>query len=405
MKKYVFWGVVIAFFVFLRCWKIEERINFSMDQGESLLRVRELWKNRELTLLGPPSSLTVFGRQFFFGPMVYYLLMGIMLLANWQPIRGAVILVLLNLGSMIFLYLGVKKLINKKVARLSCLLWVFCPASIDYSNNLWNPSLMLLIIPVAIYFFALTAKRGKFFDFGLLGLSLGVGLQLHFQVAILIGLAAFFIIIRKEGKGIFWYCLGLIIGYAPLLLFDIRNNFYNIKTMWEWLIWGQKTELKLFDYYFLSWWPIIIIILGWMANKYRYLGIIIMIVLTVIAGKTLDRTQAKGMPGFWNYEDLEKTQKIISEQKNEKNFNIVNLLSGDTRFWPLRYLLTIKGIEPMPIDKYGEAEQLMVVAYNNQKVIDNPVWEISSMGKSKIDNVWQINEQVSLYRLVKEKKE
>ncbi|MFA4827019.1 MAG: glycosyltransferase family 39 protein [Candidatus Shapirobacteria bacterium] len=403
MKKYVFWGVVIAFFVFLRCWKIEERINFSMDQGESLLKVRELWKNRELTLLGPPSSLTVFGRQFFFGPMVYYLLMGIMLLANWQPIRGAVILVLLNLGSMIFLYLGVKKLINKEVARLSCLLWVFCPASIDYSNNLWNPSLMLLIIPVAIYFFALTAKRGKFFDFGLLGLSLGVGLQLHFQVAILIGLTAFFVIIRKEGKGIFWYCLGLIIGYAPLLLFDIRNNFYNVETMWLWLNEGNKTRLTLSDHYFLSWWPIIIIGLGWLGKKYRYVGIITIIVLMVMAGKTLTRSQAKGMPDFWNYKDLKKTEEIISEQKNEKDFNIVNLLSGDTRFYPLRYLLTIKDIKPMPVNKYSEAEQLWVIADNNQKVTDNPVWEISSMGKSKISNVWQINEKVNLYKLMKDK--
>jgi len=374
-----------------------------MDQGESLLKVRELWKNRELTLLGPPSSLTVFGRQFFFGPMVYYLLMGIMLLANWQPIRGAVILVLLNLGSMIFLYLGVKKLINKEVARLSCLLWVFCPASIDYSNNLWNPSLMLLIIPVAIYFFALTAKRGKFFDFGLLGLSLGVGLQLHFQVAILIGLTAFFVIIRKEGKGIFWYCLGLIIGYAPLLLFDIRNNFYNVETMWLWLNEGNKTRLTLSDHYFLSWWPIIIIGLGWLGKKYRYVGIITIIVLMVMAGKTLTRSQAKGMPDFWNYKDLKKTEEIISEQKNEKDFNIVNLLSGDTRFYPLRYLLTIKDIKPMPVNKYSEAEQLWVIADNNQKVTDNPVWEISSMGKSKISNVWQINEKVNLYKLMKDK--
>jgi hypothetical protein len=403
VKKYVFWAMIVVIFLFLRCWKIEERVNFSMDQGESLLRVRELWKNRELTLLGPPSSLTVFGRQFFFGPMVYYLLMGIMLLANWQPIRGAVILILLNLGSMIFLYQGVKKLTNKEVAKLSCLLWVFCPASIDYSNNLWNPSLMLLIIPVAIYFFALTVKRGKIFDFGLLGLSLGIGLQFHFQVAIIIGLVTIFFIVRKERGCFFWYILGLAAGYAPLLLFDIRNNFYNIKTMWEWLIWGQKTELKLFDYYFLSWWPIIIIILGWVANKYRYLGIIIMIVLTMAAGKTLAISQVKGMPNFWNYEDLEKTQKIISEQKNGERYNIVNLLSGDTRFWSLRYLLTIRENEPMPIDKYGETEQLMVVAYNNQKVIDNPVWEISSMGKSKINNVWQINEQVSLYSLMKDK--
>ena len=58
-------------FLWLRLYHIEERMNFSMDQGQSMLKAWEIWNEKKMVLIGPIASQTVNGRHFFHGPITY----------------------------------------------------------------------------------------------------------------------------------------------------------------------------------------------------------------------------------------------------------------------------------------------------------------------------------------------
>ena len=91
---------------------------------------------------------------------------------------------------------------------------------------------------------------------------------------------------------------------------------------------------------------------------------------------------------------------IISE--NKKNYNIANLLSGDTRAQDLRYLLTINNNPPMGVEDYPAADWLFVVSrYDRLKTKNDPVWEISSFTPSEILEVWPIQNGINLYLMKK----
>ncbi|MDD4027277.1 MAG: hypothetical protein PHO75_03780, partial [Candidatus Shapirobacteria bacterium] len=78
--------LLIGSFFFLRLYKIEERVNFSMDQGIFLLKSWDIYQNKKITLIGPTASPIVHGHQFFQGPLIYYSLILVMLMSNWNVI-------------------------------------------------------------------------------------------------------------------------------------------------------------------------------------------------------------------------------------------------------------------------------------------------------------------------------
>ncbi|MDA1317346.1 MAG: hypothetical protein O3B87_04995, partial [bacterium] len=58
---------------------------FVYDQVASSTVVLELWQNKDISLIGPPMSLTISSRQVFFGGVSYYLQMAFLLIGRWDP--------------------------------------------------------------------------------------------------------------------------------------------------------------------------------------------------------------------------------------------------------------------------------------------------------------------------------
>ena len=96
---------LIALFIFLRLYQLPLELNFSMDQGITLLKIFELWQEKKLTLIGPESSIKALnGRAFFHGPWIYYFLLPVMLISNWNPLAGSYLFIGLNLLGLILLF-------------------------------------------------------------------------------------------------------------------------------------------------------------------------------------------------------------------------------------------------------------------------------------------------------------
>lgn len=387
-------GILAIVFLWLRLYQIEKRMNFSMDQGLFMLKALDIWRNKKLELIGPSASPIVNGRHFFQGPITYYWLIFCGLLASWDPENITIIITLMSLASMGFLYMTTKKLFGKGVGVFSVIIWTLLPTAIDFSGLIWNPSLLLILVPPTLYVGVLTIKEKKWWQFGILGMLLGWCLQCHFQAGLLIILTGLVMVFKRIKLSKWIYLLmGFLIGYFPLVVFDFRNNFYNTKTIFEWI--GQRGNgLEMQQFYLLEFLPILVILIAKIFYRSRLFligGLIIFLCWSVTNQK-----QAKGMPMFWNYRDLRKTSEIVMK-KAESEYNVVNLLSGDTRFYSLRYLMTAEGKLPMPIDKYDK--ELWVVSYKDNNLKNSTVWELEKTENMEERARFEINPKVDLIQL------
>lgn len=387
-------GLIAVVFLWLRLYHIEERMNFSMDQGESMLKAWEIWNEKKLTLIGPSASPVINGRHFFHGPITYYWLVFSGVLGEWDPIWITGIITSMSLISMGFIYLAAKKLFGKGVGGLSVVMWTLLPWAIDFSGWIWNPNLLLILVPPTLYVGVLAIKEKKWWQFGILGVLLGWDLQCHFQAGLLIILTGTVMILRRIKLSKWVYLLvGFLIGYSPLIIFDLRNNFYNIKTIFEWV--GQRGDgFALQQFYFLEFLPILTILVA--KIFYRWKIFLLGGLIIFLGWSVMGQTQVKGMPMFWNYSNLKNTKEIIV-RKAGNEYNVVNLLSGDTRFYSLRYLLTVEGKSPMPIDKYDK--ELWIISYRGDDLKNSTIWELEKAGMMEEKDRIEINPMVDLIEL------
>ncbi len=397
--------LLIGCFFFLRLYKIEERVNFSMDQGISLLRSLEIYQNKELTLLGPTASPVVNGHQFFHGPLGYYSLVALMVISKWNLIVSSYYLVFFNFLALIFLYLAAKKIFNKKIAIITSLSFVFLPISINFSNFLWNPNFLLILTPVFIFLGSKSINNKNNWCFLIWGILGGICLQYHFQFALILFLTLLFLIFKKQiWKNIFLFIVGMMMGYSPLLIFDLRNNFYNVKTIWEWIRYGNDQNFGAQIYYFLSFVPFFCLGLAWIIGKLKNKLILILLLISLISYSfyvKISQNKAFGMPDGWNYPLQKQVVKKILENGCPKDFNVASTISGDTRAYDLRFLLKIKNCEPMGVEEYPKAEKLFLVASINRPPEKEKVWEVSSFGEFKINRQENVTPNIIFYELEK----
>jgi hypothetical protein len=403
VKKYIFVGLLIFSFLFLRLWRIEERVNFSMDQGMFLLRAKEIWDDKELTLLGPTASPVVDNKQFFQGPAIYYSLIGVMLLSSWDPIRASIIMVILSGVGVVFLYLWAKIVAGRRAAAMAVTIATFLTWHIRYSNFLWNPNFLLLLTPVFGWLAAKSEKAKKWIWFWGSGLVLGLMLQYHYQVGIIVGGYLGYLIFKKTGlKDLVAVAVGAGVGYLPIIVFELRNNFYNSRIIFQWIVKGGS-DTNISFHYFLVLMPFILVLTGAILNKLNRVIVssAIAILIGVSVYSVVWENQAWGMPKGWNYKKLEKAANIVENQAGE-NFNIVNLLSGDTRFYSLRYILEIKGRIPRKVSEYENVDQLFLVGEDSGLEVANELWEAATFNDADLVEKWNFGDGIFLHEFVKQ---
>ncbi len=121
----------------------------------------------------------------------------------------------------------------------------------------------------------------------------------------------------------------------------------------------------------------------------------------LLSAGSLKRTLSEerfGVLPYWGYQDQLKAVDIISSQ-NEEYYNIANLIYGDTREYPVRFLLEEKGQKLLPVDAYGRTDTLYVISRDDP--FQHNVWEINTIKPAKVVMVWDLNKNVKLYKIQK----
>lgn len=413
MKKYISKDTIIilsfiSLFILTRSVYYSSLFRFIYDQIASSTVVYDLWQNKEISLLGPPMSLMIENRQIFFGGISYYIQMIFLLIGRWDPFWSTYAFMLFSSLMVAPLYFGVKKLINKNAAIFMLTVYSLLPFYIEGTTHLWNPYFQLSLMPIFIYLIALFQEKKSYILFLIVSTYAGILFQLHYQfLIVLIGLFIYYFVIQKLNR---WYILmgviGLSVGVGNLIFFELRNNFYLFQTIILFLQNHQKiVSQPMSDYYYMSILFLSSIPILWYAKKFITfrINVIAFIILFGFAYHFVVVTASdRNYPKGWYYNDDQKVFQIIKdnfESGEIQDFNVFEFYSATAA--TQKYYLKLNNIQ-IDYDDYYKNKYLYVVYKKDEDFTTDPAYEINSFRPHAVIDTWSINDSYTLYLLKRE---
>lgn len=421
MKKfseYLLLIFLIFIFISFRFYHLTDSLNFGTDQGLGLLETYNLYNDRKITLIAQTGlSWTAGGRYIFFGSLPYYIYLPVLILGHWDPIPISYLFIFLQLVSLTLFSLAlIYYLKNKVLAAFNFFIFSVTPLAVYHSQFLWTPNLLIdvsLLVLTLMVIFIKDKKRKIFWGF-ILGLVSGIGFYTH-PSFLLVSFAVFIFIyiVYRKMKPLLLSFLGFTVGVSPLVIFDLRHDFYNLKTI-VYIFSGTLNKAGMpsvgLDYHeFLPLLPFVIFLTSIIISKiFKYNKKFPILLLSAFFISCLSIVFPKPANGYtmaagWNYRGESKVRDIILAE-NKKGYNIVDLLTGDTRGMALRYLLTISGKPPLGVIEYNATDYLFVYSRDPiEKILKGSLWEIESVKPVEVSRKWEIQNGINLYLLNRKK--
>lgn len=465
-KEHYLFLAILLIALFLRLYHIQTLTTFGRDQGIDFSTVREMVLFHKWTLIGIKTSIG----EFFQGPIYLYMLYPAFLILKLDPIAGAITAVFISFLTLALIYYTLTKFYTKKAGILASLIYAVSPQLVIYGTTPLYQNFLPLFIVASIYFYLSIKGKKDFLNFFLLGLSVGLGMELH--LLNIISAVSFLIIllVRKYFKPISTYFLGVIFGFSPTILFELRHQFLNTHLFLSQFGGASLKELPIIPHFqqlvqgiaiflagnstFLALLVLIFIIASLFLAKFEpkqkdvrdlvfitflisigmalkfnayephyllpflimsifYLSLtplkrvgLVLVILLSISGmlvtiSNLNNDHGYNMPKGWNMYKIKTSASIISKDVNSNQFEVASLLDGDTRTYPVRYMLSVDGKPPMEVTDYPKAKLLYVLARGDKRILFPDVWEISSLGPAKVIKSWNLGDGIDLYKLGK----
>jgi hypothetical protein len=213
---------------------------------------------------------------------------------------------------------------------------------------------------------------------------------------------------KQKIYNLIFLLIGILIGYSPIILFDIRHNFYNTGTMLTFFVESfssKNTGFSFTSYYFIYLLiPLYIFISILLRKLFSTKQIIIFLLLYIAISYSswhLSDVYPPGMPKGTNLNTVKYISSVITNDVSGE-FEVAAIVDGETRAQNLRYILEfVNNKTPMPSNKYPEATVLYVVSYLDQDPLTKSVWELDSIKPASVTNIWRINSLIKLTKLEK----
>ncbi len=230
------WFIILAVLAFLiRLIYIDGTvIPFGFDHGKDALAVLDMITSLKLKFIGPWTSI----QGLYFGPAWYYLLAPFYYFGHYDPYWSVLFMSLLVIFQMFLAY----KYFNIESAAIIG----FTNYWITLSRSAWNPFPMTLL---SLVIFILLIQQLKIknlnnkiifwlFVTASFGFHFSSAYAIFYPVIILITLA--FYKYRANLKSIIFAILGFSIPFIPQMLFEIKNNFVEVKAVITYFTKGES---------------------------------------------------------------------------------------------------------------------------------------------------------------------
>jgi len=234
-----------AFFYF-RFYRLPWRLIFNWDQERDAVVIKEMLERRQPVLIGP----RVLGPEgFFLPPWYYYLIAPFYWLFSFNPeLALPAVIIFYNALFLLVSFWVLGRIWNKKVAAGFCLVWSILPLTISADTIVWNPLLIPLLVLLFIYLTYQTLRKPCWTNIFLSGLIFSLGVSSHFQFILLLPGWIYVVWLKRETwqkQSRYWYLwglLGLLLPAFPLVLFDLRHQFLNLRLWTKFLFAGSSAK-------------------------------------------------------------------------------------------------------------------------------------------------------------------
>lgn len=222
---------------FMRFYKVADYITFLGDEGRDVLVAKHILEG-QFTLLGPTASVG----GFFLGPIYYYLIAPFLWLFNYDPVGPAYMVSLFGVVTVFLIYKICQEWFDTKTALIASSLYAISPIVLRYSRSSWNPNLMPFFTLLTLYTLYHGVRKNSILLLFVVGILLGICLQLHYIEVFLGVIVAVYILVIKLYQhfvlklrwkvviqGVVAYYaiifIGFVIGWLPLLAFEVRHRY------------------------------------------------------------------------------------------------------------------------------------------------------------------------------------
>jgi len=216
---------IVLLGAFLRSYNLRSWLDFGSDQVKDFNIVNSV-VNHQATwpLLGPDMSHSGAGGykpRFLLGPMFYYFEIISATIFGPYPDRLAYPDLLFSILSIPLFYYFLKKYFSSNLSLSLTGIYAISFYALSFSHSAWNVNsipFFILLFLLSLYEFIIAKEKTHWVWIILLGISLGVGVQLHAILLVLFPVTVFFAIVsfmRKNRQA--WKKLAIIIIIAVIL--------------------------------------------------------------------------------------------------------------------------------------------------------------------------------------------
>lgn len=243
IMKFLPGAIIVGIFLlgaFLRLYRIQEYMTFLGDEGRDVLIVKRMILDGKFTLLGPITSVG----SMYMGPIYYYFMIPFLWIWHFNPVGPSVMVSLFSIATIALLYIVSKEFFHAYVAYVSSFFYAISPLTITYGRSSWNPNIVPFFSLLLIYSLLKVTVKQQYRWFMLVGLCLGILIQLHYVTLLLIPVIISSIILLRAKIPLKMYggtIVAFLFSYSPFLLFELRHQFVNTAAVWR-FIWQQKSE-------------------------------------------------------------------------------------------------------------------------------------------------------------------
>ena len=244
LKNFKRWELVLILFIiiggiFLRAYNFSDWARFNDDQVRDALIVDRMVSGEEFPLLGPKAG----GTHFNLGPAFYYLEYFSALIFGNTPESLAYPVLIFSILAIPLFYLIFKKIFGQNVSLALTAVFASSFFLIKYSRFAWNMNLIPFFVLAFIYLLNKVFEKDnekKFMPAILLGLTIGIGIQLH--TLLLICFPVVFVLfsmldLLKNKKFDFWKIIFVIIAAlainSPSIIYEAKTGGENTKAFFK----------------------------------------------------------------------------------------------------------------------------------------------------------------------------
>ncbi len=236
---YIYFSFIFIIIGFFLRFHFFQNLYIGGDNARDVLIAITSLEKHSLPLIGPFSS----AGPFVTGPIYFWILiLGLILFPLGISSLWFLFLILGTFSLFVYFLIGFY-LGGKKLALLTTAFSATSLILVNWSLNVSNPTLIIFSEALIFLSFILFIQKKKNIFAFLLGISLGLALNAHYQAINLFIFIPFLFFAKinfsKKIIAVFACLLGFIILMLPILYWDSHQNFSNIKNILDYFLIAQ----------------------------------------------------------------------------------------------------------------------------------------------------------------------